>query len=79
MAVAASTQRVLSSASASKGMKGLVVRWMSTNACLILATMMPPAWTRSEGSTASACQVKHRFVIQEDYFSFDMFFSFTLW
>lgn len=56
MVVAASTPKALSSVSVFKDMKDLVARWMSMNACLILAIMMPPAWTRLEGSTAFACQ-----------------------
>lgn len=56
-AVAASTPKARSSVSVSKDTRVLAVRWMSMNACPILAIMMLPAWTRLEGSTASACQV----------------------
>lgn len=58
MVVAVSTPKALSSVSVFKDMKALVVRWTSMNACLTLAIMMPPAWTRLEASTAFVCQVR---------------------
>lgn len=58
MAAAALTPKDLSSANVYKDMRDLVARWTSMNVCLILAIMMPPVWTRLEGSTASVCQVR---------------------
>lgn len=55
---AASTPKAPSSASVYKDTKDLDAKWTSMSACPILAIMMPPAWIRLEGSTASACQVR---------------------
>lgn len=57
MVGAASIPKALFSVSVCRGMKDLVARWMSMNACLILAIMMPPAWIKLGGSTAYVCQV----------------------
>lgn len=53
----ASTPRGPSSASACRATQALAARSMSTSASPTPARMMPPVWTRSGSSSASACLV----------------------
>lgn len=54
----ASTLKGPSSASVCRATQALAVRLMSMSASPTPARMMPPAWTRSGSSSASACPVR---------------------